>query len=372
MTPRSHTAKRRRFVLPLVLLLVGGGGVSAGYLLGRPPAVTAPPPPPPATAVVEQRRLVDEVTLSCRTRAATQNIVYTPSGGGPAIVTHAPNVRSLRSGVLIAEVSGRPVIALRGPFALYRDLVAGDRGRDVRMLQDALNDIDITTPRDGVYGPATARSIRALYSRLGYTAPTAPVAATASLSPVPSPTASAPRPAQADPGLPPALRSELVFLPQLPLAWAGHAPAVGARVTDTLGTLRIPTGTMTCSSDRAADIPPGAAVTLGRARGKVTGVDGGGRTPNAAPSVTVQVIDGTPEGSGEVNGSVVISRSDPRALVVPLTALGGGAEPRVIVHDTGQKEVPVTVSAVIGGYAAVAPSTPGALKPGDHVLVTSS
>ena len=46
--------------------------------------------------------------------------------------------QTLRSGALLAGVSGRPVIGLELPFKLYRDIRGGDSGTDVEHLHETL------------------------------------------------------------------------------------------------------------------------------------------------------------------------------------------------------------------------------------------
>lgn len=76
-----------------------------------------------------------------------------------------------RHGQVLAEVSGRPVITLRGALPSYRDLKPGDNGRDVEQLQNALRlsgyQIDDV---DGRFGSDTKRSLDSFYQQIGFDA----------------------------------------------------------------------------------------------------------------------------------------------------------------------------------------------------------
>ncbi|WP_344103478.1 peptidoglycan-binding domain-containing protein [Myceligenerans crystallogenes] len=127
---------------------------------------------PLVTVPVERRALAADVTESeGRYSAGSELSVPAPVTDVPAVVTRqafAPG-DEVRSGDLLAEVSGRPVIGLTTPFRLYRDIRPGDQGPDVAALQEALADLGLFTgPPDSVYGTATATAVRTLYGTLGY------------------------------------------------------------------------------------------------------------------------------------------------------------------------------------------------------------
>lgn len=105
---------------------------------------------------------------------ATTNLVPVSSAEGRTIVTavSAQAGSVLRPGQMLAEVSGRPLLALALPFDLYRDLAPGDSGPDVRALQQALADAGLSAGSiDGTFGPRTSTALRALYAQNGVTAP---------------------------------------------------------------------------------------------------------------------------------------------------------------------------------------------------------
>lgn len=130
---------------------------------------------PLVTVPVERRELAADVTEAQGRFSAGQELnVPAPALDVPGVVTNRTVAGGdrVQSGSVLAEVSGRPIVGLVTPFRLYRNIVPGDVGPDVRALQDALRDLDLYVGEsDGEYGVNTASAVKALYARLGYTAP---------------------------------------------------------------------------------------------------------------------------------------------------------------------------------------------------------
>ncbi|GII99877.1 putative peptidoglycan binding protein [Sediminihabitans luteus] len=133
---------------------------------------------PVVTVPVERKTLAADVAdVQGKFSAGREVVVPPPALDVPGVVTAKvldPG-DAVSSGTVLAEVSGRPVIALVTPFPLYRDLVPGAEGPDVEALQDALRVLgDYAGTSDGEYGPGTAAAVAALYTRLGYSVPIDP------------------------------------------------------------------------------------------------------------------------------------------------------------------------------------------------------
>lgn len=78
----------------------------------------------------------------------------------------------LTYGSLIAEVSGRPLIAWPSIAPRYRDLAVGDAGADVRALQQVLSDLgQYRGAVDGKFGAETLKGLARLYRGVGYDVP---------------------------------------------------------------------------------------------------------------------------------------------------------------------------------------------------------
>lgn len=138
------------------------------------------------TAKVEHRSLATgTAAISGVLSLGSESTVSIPLGDAPAIVTDS-FVRSgdeVTSGDLIAEVSGKAVVALNLPFRLYRDLVPGSTGPDVAALQEALIDLGLLAGvADGDYGVATASAVERLFSIAGAEPPAPSADAVASVT----------------------------------------------------------------------------------------------------------------------------------------------------------------------------------------------
>lgn len=172
-------------VLAVVLAaaLVAGTWVAASRFQSPAQREAAAQPPPAQPVVVDATRgdLVNRTTMMATAALDNPRTVPLPATQGTAVVTAAGATAggSLASGSVVTWVNGRPVLALRGPFPLYRDIGPGDEGDDVRLLQQALADLGYGIDPDGQFGAYTAQCVDDLYQSVGSTAPTRQVAATA-------------------------------------------------------------------------------------------------------------------------------------------------------------------------------------------------
>ena len=158
---------------------------------------------PAVTALVGTQEFAVPVATATGTvsAGATTTVVPVAAAAGRTIVTavSAPAGSVLRPGQVLAEVSGRPLIALNLPFDLYRDLAPGDSGPDVRVLQQALIETGVLTgPVDGEFGARTSAAIRALYAQNSVTAPQASAEKTGALDEAVKALAEARKPAPSD------------------------------------------------------------------------------------------------------------------------------------------------------------------------------
>ncbi|MBI9115126.1 peptidoglycan-binding protein [Sanguibacter suaedae] len=126
------------------------------------------------TAPVAQRTLAVDGGEVQGTVALGSSVEVVPRGDGPWVVTATPRApgEAVTGGQVLVEISGRPVLGLDLPFALYRDLAPGDQGTDVKALQTALAAAGhYSGTADGEYGPATAAAVTRLYQQAGATPP---------------------------------------------------------------------------------------------------------------------------------------------------------------------------------------------------------
>ncbi|GAA3671802.1 hypothetical protein GCM10022224_039990 [Nonomuraea antimicrobica] len=163
------------------VLVVAGAGWVVGSRLRSPAeeaAARRPPTPSLVTAPVERRKLTSTVTVSGTlsygsplpvTLAGTVGGTIGGTGGGPngspQRVTKAPDPGPIREGDVLMQVNGRPVFALRGKRPMYRTLVPGTQGDDVKQLQRALR-----VKATGVFDAATVAAVKRWYDKRGYQA----------------------------------------------------------------------------------------------------------------------------------------------------------------------------------------------------------
>lgn len=98
-----------------------------------------------------------------------------PDGETPIVTEKVAKAgETLTSGSAVLYVAGQPVLVLKLPFALYRDLKPGASGQDVVALQKELNRLGhYTGPIDGEYGSGVASAVRALFTAAGAEPPVA-------------------------------------------------------------------------------------------------------------------------------------------------------------------------------------------------------
>jgi hypothetical protein len=366
---------RRRILQVIAVVVVVGGTALAWHVAagartpGQRAAEAAPPPASVITAKVTDDVLVDSVTLSGVFTRANTVAVRGPAtvATGAAVVTKLPVAAGAQvdNGTLVAEVSGRPLIALTGSFPAYRDLGEGDKGPDVTQLQNALK-ARYRTPVTGVFDQRTAADVRKLYAAVGY-------------DPVVRPES---------PGTVRVLAAEVAFVPDLPAV----VTTLGAKVGDTAeaelltlasGAWQVVTGVPAGleQSIAGARLVGGAGAAQGKAATMLT-VQPAPR-PAEAPTGDTTAQQSEPESEavfgleGDVPGvtagqaqDIVVERgrSPAGTLVVPASALftraDGTAEVTVVV-DGRKRAVPVEVVMSHEGQAAVT----GRLSAGDDVLV---
>ncbi|WP_148061158.1 peptidoglycan-binding protein [Frondihabitans sp. PhB188] len=166
--------------MPLVALclVAGGWGLASAFQSpAQREAAAAPPTPGPVTAAVERGDLVRTVSFAAEVaRAEKLDVALAPRDEARTYITKSVSSagEAVGAGAVVAEVNGRPVFVVAGLFPFYRDLGEGDTGPDVRQLQAGLAAAGLGSGADGVFGDVTARAVRGLYDRAGYSVPEAP------------------------------------------------------------------------------------------------------------------------------------------------------------------------------------------------------
>ena len=170
MTAKSQSTSR--IVIGLIcavaaIALVAGTWFVAQYFQSpaQREASAEPPPPGPVVVAVKRGDLLENTTTMARAVKEEAAAIAIPLGAETEIVTGLGTRigDSLAPGAVVTWVNGRPIFAIVGAFPLYRNLVLGDSGPDMEMLQEALNGLGCDIAVDGSFGGATAACVTSLY-----------------------------------------------------------------------------------------------------------------------------------------------------------------------------------------------------------------
>ncbi|CAL9665686.1 hypothetical protein SUDANB15_07187 [Streptomyces sp. enrichment culture] len=174
----------------VAVTLVGAGGWFAGSRMQSPADAAAshrPPEAGPVTVTVERRPLTASVVAQGPVEfASPQSVtlagpVGSPdsgsgnAGAGDSVaqrVTKAPAAGAeVKEGDVLTQVSGRPVLVLRGTVPMYRTLGPGASGDDAEQLQRALARLGFNPgSADGTYGQSDAAAVSRWYAGKDYRA----------------------------------------------------------------------------------------------------------------------------------------------------------------------------------------------------------
>lgn len=398
---------RYRWIVLTVLICVAavGGAFAAGTMVrsGNDKAAANSRTVPTVTAMVEERTITPapfEATGKLSLGTAWDATVPTTGSVDPIVTaTYLAAGSALTSGGLIANVAGRPVIALTMPFALYRDIHGGDTGDDVAALQRALTDLGLYASEvDGVYGAGTARAVGLLYERVGAEPPsvassTAVGGEPAAETPAGSAPSAAPSISAQDQrarelaALTPLPRSEIVSL-SVPSASVVSIAEVGSLIATDNPLVKLrggePTVTIRVGMADLGRFPSGqeveirATTSTENTAGRVAtvsafkGADGSGSSPGYDVTIDVPAPGSLQDGADVV---VQAQASEPgtSGLAVPVMALREESGRTYVLtpgeeaqQQEAERRVPVIVNLVSDGFAILAD---GDLAVGDIVII---
>jgi peptidoglycan hydrolase-like protein with peptidoglycan-binding domain len=327
------------------------------------------------TAPVERRPLEAlQVARGTVISPAEATVVAPAPGPGhfAVVVTRLPHPQgdAIAAGAVVAELNGRPVLAVPGAIPFFRDILPGDAGPDVAAVQAALEAMGHVVPagENGAFGPATAAAVAEVYAAAGYAPPAAGLPA--------HEVAAVPR-----------LPAVLVDLPLV----VGQAVPVGAPVAvigspgykvrvDLTGAQARELTTdveVAVQADQgyAATCPPAEAAPVAAA--PVGDAEDGAGVPADAWQMTVTCDPAPPAEtlSASVRVTLTVRRSEGPVLVVPATAMATAADGRThveVVEGGHSRRVEVAVGGEAGGFVAVDPLVDDGLAEGDEVRVRRS
>jgi hypothetical protein len=316
-------------------------------------ASEAGPPPPSTITVPVESRVLDQ-TVVLRGAVAPQ--------------------QSVEVKAVLAEVSGRPVIGLKGMIPPYREIRAGMKGPDVEQLQEALRDLGYRIgDDDGTFGASTQRAVRLMYEARDYDAPV--VAVTATPAPTTSGAPAAPPKPKFEVYVP---MSEMVFIRSFPARVTAVKQSLGAEVEGPLLSVSLG-GLVVRGGLAAADrqlVETGMAVEIldeatdRKAAGKVAAIASAEK--DAEYAITVAGTKALPqEFAGlDVRLTIKAATTGSSVLVVPVSAIFSAADGSTQVLKAGdgtqRQAVAVRVGATSGGFVQIETDE---LAEGDLVVV---
>jgi len=425
--------ERRSFALQVLVVLALLLGVAAGFVARgfiSPSQVAANAKGPKASLITQRVRFgVLAVPVNMRANVSNGNPlqIAPPSdlGGSLAIVTSV-NVspgQHVGQGRLLLTVAERPVFVFGGVIPVFRTMTLGIKGSDVKELQAGLHASGYSTGADasGKYGPGTAAAVRALYkangvspvfsgSRSGLKQLRSQVgAAQKSLANAQAKLAADEQSHQK----PPVLKAdraavataqrqlssaeravanarkligaeipmgEVVFVPHLParvLSVDSLGSTVGSGNSRNSGSSAVQLGSGKVTMSGFANIVETRLLKTGMTGTAISDISGsrfGVRVSSVkGPRVTFVPIGKMPSNVVGQNVQVSITASRVRSLIVPVAAVStaGSGQPYVTVaRGHGRTAtVPVRLGISSGGLQALAPLHPGALRPGDLVVL---
>jgi hypothetical protein len=315
--------------------------------------------------------------------------------GADSVVTDRPLKlgQSVRPGMVLIEISYRPVIALSGTVPMIRDLSVGSAGDDVAELQESLEKLGWGIyDAPGVFGPSTAAALSGLYRSVGSTVPTAqrtapePQAQTDGRSRRGSRSRQAARSQPADVVV--ARKSELAVMNGLP----GTVSAIAAKVGDPAGesvltvTTSPPTVHASVAPSQRSLVREGQTVTLSSAspafetRARVMSVGAtvqDEETKAYSVPLIVRPRKPLPEGTLEKGLEVRIDVANTAAtgMIVPLSAVYTNADGSTavlkVIHGRASP-LDIQILETGSGRARILPEKEGALGTGDLVKIGAS
>jgi Putative peptidoglycan binding domain/HlyD family secretion protein len=422
----SRLTRRRRVLLGVGIaaaLLAIGGLIGASFVKSpqQLAADSAAPPATVTTATVVSQVLTSSVQMRGVVYPSTQYDVYATSSGSSSSAggsaaggsssgtgsssTGAVYISKLKvaagdtitNGEQLAELDGEPLFALTGTVPAWRDLTPGESGPDVTELQKALASLgyydDGDTP--GYFGSATEYAVSLYYQHLGYTAPSSggvPAADVVFLPSLPATVVAVNGATGEQPGQPfleLAPRGSLALTGELPAAYAGQVkPGLKVTIYDEVTGIHA-TGTVTGLGTATTTVPTGTVVDIGSGSSSASssssssGSTGSSGSSSSGSSGATPFIPLTVHPSARLasalNGENVLvtvqtGQTEGPVLTVPVAAIvttaSGTSQVTVVGAHGKQADVPVTPGISENGYVQVTPVKPGALAPGDRVVVS--
>lgn len=156
----SQSTRWRRFLLIVLGVVVVAAVVAALFLWFRAPRVPTDLAAggAPATSPVTARQISDARAVELAVEVSEpMDVISNATGMVTSLDCAAGDIVS--SGNSYVSVDGQPLMALATAVPLHRTLVAGDKGEDVRALQEELARLGYDVAADGQMGTFTVKTV---------------------------------------------------------------------------------------------------------------------------------------------------------------------------------------------------------------------
>lgn len=341
---RQRTWWHRAAVLGVGFLGVGLALVASSASVTELRATEAPTASVPEFTVTASLGTIEEdydVVISA-VRDIDRTLSYLGPGG---ILTHLPegpvsDPAHLSAGIVLLRVDQNPIIVVSGTLPAYRELTSGNRGDDVRQLQEELVRSGLLQAHeaDGIFGSSTRQAVTTWWEGFGVkdrsTVPLGSIVFVADLPRLFLLSEELGLGAPIEPGL--VIGKVLDTTPRLS---ALLTPIQAQRYLSASPTFQIDTG-----SGEATALEPAAAISA----------------EDAGDILRLKPVVGSPEPRGldqvgvdpvRFPGRMVVTAAT-RGTVVPVAALQRDGD-EVSVEMINGQVVPVTLLAEVGGEAVV-------------------
>lgn len=344
MTDSNNRTRTALLVIILAMVTTTAGLFLAARLVVSPTqqaARSALPDVEPAKASVEMRSLAPKFAVRARIIPNDEIAIALPPSDLPVTrqVLHVGD--QVKSGTVVSEIGGNPVVLLSSGFSGYRDLKVGDAGPDVDVIHRSLRNGRKT-------GPLTAKDMQLFSKLLGnrYVLPTQEI--------------------------PPQSEGDVVTLePYIPATWwvgveelprtvTSAGPPVGAKVGGEETVLKVAGS----GSSLLAEITPGKT-ELPLAPGQALQFNPGNGKPHVVYTIKSTAIDeDTAKQRIEVEETIDpellntggrLSTSSDAAPVLAVPALAvfdDNGKPSIKLADSGQL-IHVSIGSALAGWIEV-------------------
>lgn len=155
-----------RWAVGLVLLaVVAVAAFWAGRVTLRPADVVVQSAAEAAEVEVVEQELGRVITLATTVTRQSEPVATNLLAG---VVTRAWGGGEAGQGEVLYQVEQTPVLIVQGEVPFWRALQEGDRGGDVRQVQQMLSDRGVEVEVDGIWGSGTTRGVRAFQRENGF------------------------------------------------------------------------------------------------------------------------------------------------------------------------------------------------------------